>query len=369
MLLHKIINMKKILFVLLLIPTLCFSQSKASFWFSLMQPASPSSSAYVAEVSTYPELQAALANTAIRQIRIITYDMLIEDTLIIIRPVSIVGLGAGVTTLRMDTSTNMNLCFYISGPNGNNVTISDLTIDGLQPTIDTATILSAAVDIVTNVNMGDQYGIYIDGAKEIRIKNMNLKNIDGYGIYSDGLGGGSSNWQPSVFVDQIYATNCYHAVAAISEYGLYNNIRSIRNVSGFTYVGGNNRITNSVFVDNVLNAYIGSGPNDGHGGFSNCSFNHAVKKAIYGNNVGVAMDFSGCDFFYSNIEAVDCWGWTFTGCTIGCSVTITNGTEHQISSSVFSAGEGGGTFSVTGGVLSLKNNFYNTGASATGINN
>ena len=189
------------------------------------------------------------------------------------------------------------------------------------------------------------------------ISNVHLWFFSGSGLKCYGTGTGISN---CLNVVNVYARECTIGVniEILSEYHRFTNVDCRGCYYGCINNGGNNVFVNCGFSKNIVGLLMDNSnnqsPNNSHGTFSGCIFNHSGS-----NNDGTAMHIIGCGN-----------GEMFIGCQIFFGATII----ENSSGIVFSAcNYKGSTYSpITingGGLVKLVDCVFGTTADITITNN
>lgn len=200
-----------------------------------------------------------------------------------------------------------------------NTTIKDLVIAGSK------------TDVTLSNDLTNRAGIYSNTANisNAVIDNVSIERFTGSGIYLYGTGGSVKG---AVQVTNVFVTNCRAGVniAYSSEYNKFAN--TIITNCHFACInnGGNNVFSNCTFhgvVGFVLDNSNNDKPNNSHGSCVGCTFNHidnlhypelaGMGDAVKGINQAYGFIFSGCQFWYGEINLDNCTGFMFEGCYFG----------------------------------------------------
>lgn len=92
------------------------------------------------------------------------------------------------------------------------------------------------------------------------------------------------------------------------------------NVVGCAIHGGNVKIANSNFTNNLTGILIEDHDNGSHGAISNCLINHNQQLALLARNVANGMTIDNCAFFGGGIHIDNCKGLNITSSIISCNI-------------------------------------------------
>ena len=143
---------------------------------------------------------------------------------------------------------------------------------------------STAVFNVESPTFGTKIGVYIGNlfGTGVQLQNISVSNSEIYGCDYAGLYGGEVQIG-FVFGHRVtlHNVNCHHNYINMFfdtrfEYTNATLCYGYNGYAGIIVAGGNNKITSSSFENNWENCQLTTGENDSHGGFVNCSFNHAI---------------------------------------------------------------------------------------------
>ena len=236
----------------------------------------------------------------------------------------------------------------ISGSNkyafklGNRCSIKDLTIIG------------NATDITVSSSIGTRNGIVFESTysgdnstiERCILSNLRIKNIQGSGILCNNTGYPSSS---SIFAENIYINLCDAGINIKywSEYHRFTNTSAGACYYGCICNGGNCIFTSCNFSSNKLGLLMdntgGVSPNNSHGAFIGCSFNHIDNNTGIGIkliNIQNGEIFEGCQLFGAQIELDTCKGIVFSDMNISDynnNITITNGSLILFKGCIFQA--------------------------------
>lgn len=162
-----------------------------------------------------------------------------------------------------------------------------------------------------------------------QISNVVISGFTGYGIKCEKT---SIDANSGVNADDITIRGCYCAiyVGKYSEYNKFTMIDATNNYYGCINNGGNNVFINCNFSLNKQGLLMDDtgniSPNNSHGSFIACSFNHAD------NNTGTAIEiigidyaeiFTACQIHFGAIKIDSCKGVRFDSCIFGYDVPLT----------------------------------------------
>lgn len=213
-----------------------------------------------------------------------------------------------------------------------NCTVSDVTIRGSASGISVSSTVRNLHGILWE---GTYTSISGDGEAPTRgtISNVYILYCKGGGITCHGTGTGISN---CLNVVNTFINTCDAGINIdfLSEFHRFTNVDCRGCYYGCIDNGGNNTFSNCGFSKNMVGLLMddsnGQSPNNSHGTFSNCVFNHSGS-----NNDGYAMRilgmdsgevFVGCQVFFGKIEVSGSTGILFSSCNIkdGTTFEFTN---------------------------------------------
>ena len=197
----------------------------------------------------------------------------------------------------------------------------------------------AGTEITRPSAVGTRHGIYFQGNADAQtspttfyrssISNCMIRNFTGGGItcYNTGLSPASH----LVVSDcQIYWCGAGVNVSYYSEFHRFTNVTCQQCLYGCVDNGGNNNFANCDFSSNTQGLLIDNrasqSPNNSHGSFVGCTFNHSD------NNTGIAIQILGAtageiftapQIFYGAIDIENAVGIRIVGANIGRAVPIT----------------------------------------------
>lgn len=200
------------------------------------------------------------------------------------------------TIITSQTDTNILLCAGGSKTDICNITISDLTIRGVNVPEKPSEYPSVASSKgITNISA------YCN----VNISNVTIECMTGAGIFI-----GSTAWNATtlhITNSQIHYCGCGLHLSAFAEYCEITNVESTENYYGCINCAGNNNFSCCNFGDNSIGFSINmdstleiSNPNydnAGHGSCTSCSFNHCSIVGMRVLNNKNAYSFVGCNFF------------------------------------------------------------------------
>ena len=175
--------------------------------------------------------------------------------------------------------------------------------------------------------------------KSCQINGCFFENLDS-GIYGYNSGGGT---QEGLIVDNCYIQHCKAGINLDywTEYSTFTNVVTFQCHFACINNGGNNKFVNCVFHGIVGFLMDNSGndkPNDSHGSCVCCTFNHIhnfgpTKPDTAGKGTGLhvinnncGFVFSGCQFWYSNINIQNSKGIVITDSIMGGNTITVAGT-------------------------------------------
>lgn len=162
-----------------------------------------------------------------------------------------------------------------------------------------------------------------------QISNVLITGFSGDGIRCEKS---SRSANGGVDADNIIIRNCYCGIfiGKYSEYNQFVLVDVTNNHYGCINNGGNNVFVNGNFSKNYQGLLMddtgGVSPNNSHGSFIGCSFNHAD------NNTGIAIEikeidwgeiFSACQIHFGSIVIQNSKGIRFDSCILGSDVELT----------------------------------------------
>ena len=188
------------------------------------------------------------------------------------------------------------------------------------------------------------------------ISNVHLWFFSGSGLKCYGTGTGISN---CLNVVNVYVNTCTVGinVELLSEFHRFTNVDCRGCYYGCINNGGNNVFVNCGFSKNIVGLLMDNSnsqsPNNSHGTFSGCVFNHS------GNNDGIAIHIIGC----GNAEM-------FVGCQIFFGSTVIENSSGIVFSACNYKGSTGSPISINGGgLVKLVDCVFGSTASITITNN
>ncbi len=136
-------------------------------------------------------------------------------------------------------------------------------------------------------------------------------------------------------------------------------------VFGIILDAGNQFFSACSFNDNGIGLYLRSThPNNSHGSFAACNFNHSAVFSIFSDGIDFGETFSGCHVFDGDIFIENTNGFIFSGGIIDAQVFVKGGKTNLISNTGFISSYNGGkiyaNFEDSTSRLLLKNNFFFT---------
>jgi len=176
-----------------------------------------------------------------------------------------------------------------------------------------------------------------------QLNNITIKDCDIYGFDRFGLHGREVQvgfkFGKRVNYENVNVYRCYVglAISERHEYCTFTNVNSWECREGLQESAGNNTWAACTFTWCHFNANIATGENDGHGSFAACSFNHsyngnADSRGLVMTNIVNGMAFTGCQFWYANIDLLNCIGVDIShGEIVNSSVNVNAGGVNNIS--------------------------------------
>jgi hypothetical protein len=194
--------------------------------------------------------------------------------------------------------------------------------------------------------VGTRYGVIIGNVlgTNINLKGIKVSDCDLYGFDGAGLLG------REIVVGYDFGYKCtLHNVNAYSncvglwfssrfEYVTATSCYGYECYAGIIMAAGNNSIVASHFEHNFQNCQLTTDPNNAHGQFVGCSFNHSGAVTgvlggygLYASAITAGESFTSCAFWYAPIALVNCDGIQIRNSQIVSSaVTITGGGLNSI---------------------------------------
>ena len=234
---------------------------------------------------------------------------------------SLRGSGIGNTILRL-SGTGEGYAVSM----GTRSSISDMTIYGGASSISATNGGRNGIAWVGTYVSSEEQGTYpIRG----QIENLHIYGFSGAGIICSNSSQKIYSGLNAVNVN-IYLCWAGIYIPIYSEYHRFTNFE----VDGCTYGvinnGGNNMFVNCGFNANGTGFFIdnstGQSPNNSHGSAVGCTFNHSGSNegtAVKLDGVTAGYVFSGCQFFYGELDIKNSVGINISSCNFGNSVPIT----------------------------------------------
>lgn len=204
-------------------------------------------------------------------------------------------------------------------------TIKDLDIRG------TATI-------TVNGTVGNRHGILIAGNASGDNDHIPTRIVID-GVYISRLAGGAItaydtglSTPASILCSNVHIFDCDAGIniSYFSEFNQFVNVQAKGCYYGCVDNGGNNIFSNCNFSGNKMGVLFDNtnnkSPNNTHGGFANCIFDHSDGNTGIGIkfiNCNAGEVFTGCQVFYSKIDITDSSGLVFSGFNFCNAETIT----------------------------------------------
>lgn len=210
-----------------------------------------------------------------------------------------------------------------------NFILDGINFDGSDP--GPYNIPSPVTTYRVGVSVGHTFGT------AFQVKNITVQNCDIYNFSYAGFYGGQTQLG-YIFGKRcdIQNVNCYNNYVGIFltqrfEYMQMTNCYGYDCFAGLVVQGGNNKFTSCSFENNRDNCQLNPGENDSHGGFVNCSFNHALSRGLWAFNSTLGMSFTSCYFWYGPIVLEGCIGVQIRNSQIVASpITVVNGGVNSI---------------------------------------
>lgn len=203
------------------------------------------------------------------------------------------------------------------------------------------------------------------------INNVWVQNFAGSGIICNATGG---NMNDILMVSNVYIyyCDCGLNIPYVSEYHRFTNVSSTSCYYGCQCNAGNCIFVNCSFGGNniglIMDNRNNQSPNNSHGAFIGCSFNHLkpsnTGRAIELRKMEAGEIFSGCQIFFGTIYIENSEGIRFNGCSFGKQVPITVKDSTVVTfdgCTLYSAAQNGVTEEGTNIALAFNNCYYRDG--------
>ena len=258
--------------------------------------------------------------------------------------VTLIGSGRGTVVL---LSKGAKRIFY---QNVNDWRIRDMLLDG------GAELKSWQI----RQDLGEN-GVEVSGCTGFEISGLIVNNFNGAGIKI-------SHTAASPYCQVAAAANMFNIAAGGNHTGIrfdtraeYMNASMLTcqgNIIGCTIHGGNVKVANSNFTNNLTGMLIDDHENGSHGAISNCLINHNQQLALLARNVVNGMTIDNCAFFGGGIRIDNCKGVSITSSIIACNVkTIGDGVNRIANNYIIIQGK---SFEFCPTTI-IENNFTDTG--------
>ena len=233
---------------------------------------------------------------------------------------SIEGSGPATKVHLLNTSESKNYCFKLA----DYCSISNMSLYGKN------------ISYIIQETIQDEHGIlFAANADEEEsgptahwyntIQNCQFWYFAGGGITCHNTGFGTAA--------SLYVTNCLMEKCCVginidywSEYHKFTNVCAHGCWYGCINNGGNNIIASCNFSSNkvgiLMDNSTGTMKNNSHGTISNCAINHSNSNTgdgIRAIRMTSGEIITGCQFFYSNIVLINCFGFQFSNNLFGGS--------------------------------------------------
>ena len=240
-----------------------------------------------------------------------------------------ITLSEGQTLTGCGKATRLYLANSVT--NGAAVTMgSDTTLKDLD--------IRGPATVTVSATVGTRHGVLIAGnasgsgdsiPTRITISGVYISRLNGGAItfYDTGL-----STPAAALVSDVHIWDCDAGIniSYFSEFNQFVNVTARGCYYGCVDNGGNNIFSNCNFSGNKVGLLMDNSssqsPNNSHGGFANCIFDHSDSNngtgiKILNNNAGEM--FTGCQVFYSKIEIDSSSGIVMEAFNFGNAETIT----------------------------------------------
>lgn len=228
-------------------------------------------------------------------------------------------IGRGTIIYQLATATS----YLINAGASTNFHLDGIIVDGQNYTTPPLRVQGTRGGFLLN-QLGDNS----------EIENCEARGFDGYGFRVTGFDVGSGGHNlPLVAMTDCRAMLNYVGFSFESTTGLRGEYICLKGLQGFTNTfgvepdAGNVLFAACRFCDNVTALRINPGvPNQAHGSFVGCSFNHSTVSAISITGDPVGELFDGCCFLggNNNISITNSAGVIFDGCYFDIYTTFTS---------------------------------------------
>ena len=243
-----------------------------------------------------------------------------------------------------------------------NVEISGISFEGNQKQFSKlSNICSTRAAIRKFEGRMTGVGIFINnGTNDCWIQNCEFRFFGDACIKGMNAGGRTF----PIRINDVSMTKSYSGIDIYAmEYSPATSVTVTNCVFGMILDAGNQFFSACSYNDNRIGLYLGSThPNNSHGGFTACNFNHSVVYSIFCDGIKNGETFAGCQVFQGDIFLENTSGFIFTGGIIDAQVFAKGGNTSLISNTGFIKSYGGGkfypNFEGSSSRLLLKNNFF-----------
>lgn len=184
----------------------------------------------------------------------------------------------------------------------------------------------------TRPDLGEN-GVEVSGCTGFEISGIVVNNFNGAGIQiSHTAASPHCRWATSANVFNIAAGGNHTGIRfdTRAEYMNASMLTCQGNIIGCTIHGGNVKIANSNFTNNLTGILIEDHDNGSHGAISNCLVNHNEQLAILARNAAHGMLIDNCAFFSGGIQIDHCKGVSITSSIIACNIKTLGGDANRI---------------------------------------
>lgn len=311
-------------------------------------------------VTEFSELQGALSGKDIITLSDGIYN--IEEPINVPAGKTIVGSRNAIFRLANGVSTGFNI------DNVEDVKLSGFTMDGGSPLVDvySDSIISNGRQLADQVNIGTRKGIYVTQTQGTIFEDLFIRNFDHSGLHAYHLNTSIyGNFGRGIKARGLNFQDCYFGLHSgqQAEYSTFEGISATRCIGGIIIYSGNITVSNSQFTQCKIGGVVGAGSNNSHGGFDNCSFNHAPTNGVWVDAIDHGFVFSACQFFDGIIEMQGSRGVLITSSIIASKIVanLTADKTSKISNCIWKEDTAyeTGTIIKTGlGKLVLSNNDF-----------
>lgn len=248
---------------------------------------------------------------------------------------TLAGDGATVTLAASATATLLTIT------SKTNVTVRGLTLDG-GDTTDYYAVYVAAPGSYSKVR-GTRHGIVVSGSgtRNISINGCTVTGFTGDGISLSDLGTATLGQNYAGYsIRDTTVKLCYNGLHLPDggEYGTISGVSVAHCSTGIRMSAGNVYVANSMFTNCVDGCQMVNGTNAAHGSFMGCTFNHAARYGLSVASVTYGHTFTGCDFWYADLNMFAARGFRFVGGAFGqTDITIDTGGMHTFTGNHFNA--------------------------------